>query len=96
MSATAAKEVLEGVLGGEGEPRAVAEARDLIQVSDRGELAGVVAGVIEANPDAVARFVGGEERVVGFLVGQVMRQTGGKADPRLVNELIREAMGTAG
>ena len=92
VSATAAKEVLEGVLAGEGEPRAVAEARDLVQVSDRGELAGAVEEVLAANSDAVERYRGGEEKVIGFLVGQVMRQTGGKADPKLVNELIRESL----
>ncbi|HEX6945872.1 MAG TPA: Asp-tRNA(Asn)/Glu-tRNA(Gln) amidotransferase subunit GatB [Acidimicrobiia bacterium] len=96
VSATAAKEVLEGVLAGEGEPQDVAEARDLVQVSDRGELAGVVSRVLEANPDAVERYRSGEERVIGFLVGQVMRETGGKADPRLVNELIREGIASNG
>ncbi|MFO7298684.1 MAG: Asp-tRNA(Asn)/Glu-tRNA(Gln) amidotransferase subunit GatB [Actinomycetes bacterium] len=96
VSATAAKEVLEGVLAGEGEPRQVAEARDLVQVSDRGALEGAVRRVLDANPDAVERLRSGEDKVIGFLVGQVMRETGGKADPRLVNELIREAVGSDG
>jgi aspartyl-tRNA(Asn)/glutamyl-tRNA(Gln) amidotransferase subunit B len=92
VSATAAKEVLDGVLAGEGTPREVAAARDLTQVSDAGALSEAVAEVLAANPDAVQRFREGEEKVVGFLVGQVMRQTGGRADPRLANQLVREAL----
>ncbi len=93
VSATAAKEVLEGVIDGEGTPSGVAQARDLIQVSDRAALDEVVGQVIGSNPDAVGRYrEAAEEKVVGFLVGQVMRETRGRADPRLVNELIREAL----
>ncbi|MCI0424242.1 MAG: Asp-tRNA(Asn)/Glu-tRNA(Gln) amidotransferase subunit GatB [Actinobacteria bacterium] len=93
VSATAAKEVLEGVLTGEGGPREVASSRDLIQVSDATRIGEVVDAVLTANPDAVAGYRDrGEEKVVGFLVGQVMRQTQGKADPRVVNELLREKL----
>ncbi len=96
VSATAAKEVMEGVLAGEGDPEQVADARNLGQVSDRGALTGAVAAVVAANPDAVGRYRAGEEKVVGFLVGQVMRETGGRADPKLANELIREALAASG
>jgi aspartyl-tRNA(Asn)/glutamyl-tRNA(Gln) amidotransferase subunit B len=92
VSSTAAKEVLEGVLAGEGDPSSVAAERDLTQVSDRGRIEEVVATVLAANPDAVERFRSGEEKIVGFLVGQVMRETAGRADPKLANELIREAL----
>ena len=88
--------MLEGVLAGEGDPAEVAEARNLGQVSDRGALAEAVAAVVAANPDAVDRFRSGEAKVVGFLVGQVMRETGGRADPKMVNELIREALAPPG
>jgi aspartyl-tRNA(Asn)/glutamyl-tRNA(Gln) amidotransferase subunit B len=94
VSSTAAKEVLDGVLAGEGSPRQVAMTRDLTQMSDPGELAAVVASVLASHPDAVESFrSGGEEKVVGFLVGQVMRLTQGKADPRMVNRLLRESLG---
>ncbi|MEX0864789.1 MAG: Asp-tRNA(Asn)/Glu-tRNA(Gln) amidotransferase subunit GatB [Acidimicrobiia bacterium] len=94
VSPTAAKEVLEGVLAGEGSPRQVAMTRDLAQMSDPGELAAVVASVLASHPDAVESFrSSGEEKVVGFLVGQVMRVTQGKADPRMVNRLLRESLG---
>ena len=88
VSASAAKEVLEGVLSGEGDPRQVAESRDLIQISDTSALEEAVDEALAANPDAVANYQAGEVKVVGFLVGQVMRATQGKADPKVVNELL--------
>ena len=92
VSSSAAKEVLAGVLSGEGRPRDVADTRDLLQLSDAGALDTAVAEVLAANPGAVEEFRGGEEKVVGFLVGQVMKATDGKADPRMVNQLLRERM----
>jgi aspartyl-tRNA(Asn)/glutamyl-tRNA(Gln) amidotransferase subunit B len=92
VSVSAAKEVLAGVLAGEGGPRTVAQSRDLIQISDSGALEEAVDGVLAANPDALESYRGGEQKVVGFLVGQVMRATGGKADPKLVNEILRSKL----
>ena len=92
VSSSAAKDVLEGVLGGEGGPRQVAESRDLVQISDVGALESAVDEVLAANPDAVESFRSGEQKVVGFLVGQVMRATQGKADPKLVNQLLGEKL----
>jgi aspartyl-tRNA(Asn)/glutamyl-tRNA(Gln) amidotransferase subunit B len=93
VSSSAAKDVLEGVLSGEGDPGEVAAARDLVQISDDSALESAVAEVLEQNPDAVTSYRAGEQKVVGFLVGQVMRATQGKADPRRVNELLVEALG---
>lgn len=92
VSSSAAKEVLTGVLAGEGTPQQVAEARDLVQISDTGALAAVVEKVVSENPDAVVSYQGGEQKVVGFLVGQVMRETQGKADPKMVNQLLRDKL----
>ncbi len=89
LSATAAKEVLAGVLAGEGEPEAVALRRDLLQVSDEGEITALVAGVLAAHPEEVARVASGEDKLIGFLVGQVMRAGKGKADPKVVDRLVR-------
>ncbi|GMQ85916.1 MAG: Asp-tRNA(Asn)/Glu-tRNA(Gln) amidotransferase subunit GatB [Acidimicrobiia bacterium] len=89
LSSTAAKEVLGAVLAGEGNAQAVAEARDLFQISDVSAIETVVDGVLAANTEAVAKIQGGDSKPVGFLVGQVMRATGGKADPKVVHELIR-------
>ncbi|MGF1616248.1 MAG: Asp-tRNA(Asn)/Glu-tRNA(Gln) amidotransferase subunit GatB [Acidimicrobiia bacterium] len=93
VSTSAAKEVLSGVLAGEGEPLEVAGERDLIQISDSGAIEAAVDAVLADNPEALASLQGGEEKVLGFLVGQVMRATQGKADPKLVNEVIRARAG---
>ena len=91
LSSSAAKEVLHGVLSGEGGPAEVAEARDLLQISDATVVESAVAGVLADNEDALERMRSGDMKPVGFLVGQVMRATGGRADPKLVSELIRAA-----
>ncbi len=90
LSSTAAKEVLSGVLAAEGTPRTVAMKRDLIQVSDESTIAGLVAAVLAEHPGEVARVAAGEEKLIGFLVGKVMRSGGGKADPKVVDRLVRE------
>lgn len=92
VSSSAAKEVLEGVLEGEGEPRRVAEARDLVQISDTSALEAAVEDALSANPDAVESIRSGETKAIGFLVGQVMRSTQGKADPKLVNQILNEKL----
>ncbi len=95
LSASGAKEVLDGVARGEGSPADVARSRDLVQVSDTGLIEAEVDAVLADNSDAVGRYRGGETKIIGFLVGQVMGRTQGKADPRLVNELLRAKLGTA-
>jgi len=89
LSATAAKEVLGGVLAGEGTPQVVAEARDLLQISDATEIEGVVDAVLADNADAIDKIRSGDMKPIGYLVGQVMQATGGKADPKIVQELVR-------
>jgi aspartyl-tRNA(Asn)/glutamyl-tRNA(Gln) amidotransferase subunit B len=89
LSATAAKEVLAGVLAGEGTPGEVAGARDLLQISDVDVIEGVVDEILAEHQEALERMRRGDMKPVGFLVGQVMRASGGKADPKVVSELIR-------
>ena len=89
LSSTAAKHVLEGVLAGEGAPRQVAEARDLIQIRDEGALETAVEAVLgAAGSETVQRIRAGDQKAIGFLIGQVMSSTGGKADPTIVRDLI--------
>jgi aspartyl-tRNA(Asn)/glutamyl-tRNA(Gln) amidotransferase subunit B len=94
VSATAAKEVLTGVLEGEGTPAEVAVSRDLVQVTDESALRAEVAAVLAEDAAAAARIAAGDTKPIGFLVGQVMKATGGKADPRRVSELITEMAGS--
>lgn len=89
LSATAAKGVLAAVLSGEGMPREIAEERDLLQISDVSAIEITVSEVLDEHADALEKVRSGDVKPLGFLVGQVMRATGGKADPRVVQELIR-------
>jgi aspartyl-tRNA(Asn)/glutamyl-tRNA(Gln) amidotransferase subunit B len=90
VSTSAAKDVLDGVLSGEGPPRDVAERRDLLQLSDADALEAAVEDVLAAHPKARDDLLAGEEKALGFLVGQVMKTTQGKADPRAVNQILRD------
>jgi len=87
-----AKTVLGAVLAGEGSPAEIVRARGLEQVRDEELLGAWVADVIESFPEEVERCRQGESKLVGFLVGQVMRRSGGKADPRRVGALLRGAL----
>lgn len=93
LSFSAAKEVLIAVMDGEGTPGDVAEAKDLFQVSDSGAIESAVESVLAENPDAVNKIRSGETKPLGFLVGQVMRQMGGRADPKVVHSLLRKRTG---
>jgi aspartyl-tRNA(Asn)/glutamyl-tRNA(Gln) amidotransferase subunit B len=96
LSSTAAKDVLGYVLDGEGTPSAVAASHDLIQISDEGALEDEVAKVLAANPAVLERLQAGDMKPIGFLVGQVMKATGGKADPKIVSEMVRSKATQAG
>jgi aspartyl-tRNA(Asn)/glutamyl-tRNA(Gln) amidotransferase subunit B len=72
--------------------RELVEELGLKQISDAGQLAGVVSRVIQDNPDAVAQFKGGKETTIRFLIGQVMRSTRGKANPQLAEQLLRQQL----
>ncbi len=87
-----AKGLLPRLRGTGADPAALVAAEGLAQVSDRGAIEAVVDEVIARYPDQATQFRSGKDRVVGFLVGQVMKSTGGKANPRLVQELLRAAL----
>lgn len=88
-----ARQVLEGVLAGEGSPTEVVEARGLEVVSDEGALTAAVHEALDANPDVVAKIKGGKVQAAGALVGAVMKATRGQADAARVRELIMEMVG---
>lgn len=88
-----AREVLEGVLAGEGDPTAIVEARGLEVVSDEGALTAAVQEALDANPDIVEKIKAGKVAAAGALVGAVMKATRGQADAARVRELIMEMVG---
>ena len=93
ISAGNGRVVLDKLVAEGGDPAAIVEREDLGAMGDSGELAGIVAKVIEDNPDVVERIRGGNARAMGALVGPVMRETKGKADGAEVNRLLREQLG---
>ena len=92
ISRTAGKEVLAVMVQEGGEPALIVEARGLHQLTDRDAIADAVDEVIGAHPDKVEQYRSGREGLAGFFVGQVMRATGGTADPELVSELVHERL----
>ncbi|MGD8897887.1 MAG: Asp-tRNA(Asn)/Glu-tRNA(Gln) amidotransferase GatCAB subunit B, partial [Acidobacteriota bacterium] len=94
ISGKIAKDVFEKMwTSGEG-PQAIVEREGLVQLSDEDALQATVAEVLEASPDQVAAYRGGKKAAIGWFVGQVMKKTGGKANPRVVNTLLKKALDT--
>ncbi len=90
-----AKALLPKLRGTGRDPAELVQAEGLAQVSDRGALEQAVADVIAKHPAQVEQFRGGKEQVLGFLVGQVMKASRGKANPQLVQELLRAQLAKA-
>ena len=83
-----ARQVVDGVLAGEGEPDEVVATRHLTVVSDDTELAAAVEQALAAQPDVAEKIRGGKVAAAGAIVGAVMRATGGQADAHRVRELV--------
>ncbi len=94
LSSTAAKDILFEMMNRSDSPRIIANEKNLIQVSDENQIMLIVDEVLvdKASQKAVTDFKNGNDKVIGFLVGQVMIKSGGKANPSLVQELIRKRL----
>jgi aspartyl-tRNA(Asn)/glutamyl-tRNA(Gln) amidotransferase subunit B len=88
-----AKAVLDEVFRSGADPAEVVERRGLSQVSDEGAIEAAVDRVLAANPAEVERYRGGRKNLIGFFVGQVMKETRGKGNPGVVNALLRKKLG---
>ena len=88
-----ARQAVDGVLAGEGDVDEVVKARGLEVVRDDGAIEAAVDEALAANPDIVEKYKAGNKKVVGAIVGQVMKATRGKADPAQVNQLIAKKLG---
>ena len=93
LSGRMGKDVLEALWKGEGSVDEIIEMRGLRQISDAGAIETLVNQVIDGFPEQVAQYRGGKTRVIGFLVGQVMEASRGKANPRQVNEMLKSKLG---
>jgi len=89
ISGKIAKDVFEALFKGEGASAdAIIEDRGLKQITDTGAIEGFVDQVIADNPDQVQQYLDGKTKIVGFLVGQVMKASKGKANPKEVNQML--------
>ena len=92
ISGKIAKEVFDAMWAGEGDADSVIEQRGLKQITDTGAIDSIVDAVIAANPGQVAEYRAGKDKLIGFFVGQVMKETGGKANPAQVNQALKKKL----
>jgi len=92
ISGKIAKDVLEAMWNGEGDADAVIDKRGLKQITDTGAIEAIVDEVIANNPDQLADYRAGKDKLLGFFVGQVMKASKGKANPAQVNELLAKKL----
>jgi aspartyl-tRNA(Asn)/glutamyl-tRNA(Gln) amidotransferase subunit B len=92
ISGKIAKDVFEAMWTGAGDADAIIDAQGLRQISDSGELERIVDGIIAANPGQLADYRAGRDKLFAFFVGQVMKQTQGKANPAQVNDILRRKL----
>jgi len=92
ISSKIAKTVFKAMLETGKGPQAIVEEQGLVQISDEGAIKEVVDRIVTANPQSVEDFRAGKEKAIGFLVGQVMKETKGKANPALVNQLLKDRL----
>lgn len=92
ISGKIAKEVFDAMWSGDGSADEIIDARGLRQITDASAIEAIVDAVIGANPDQVAEYRGGKHKVLAYFVGQVMKETGGKANPGRVNEILRKKL----
>jgi aspartyl-tRNA(Asn)/glutamyl-tRNA(Gln) amidotransferase subunit B len=88
ISSKIAKDVLDTLFESGGSPKQIVEQKGLKQVTDASSIEPFVDDVLSKNPDAREKFKAGKTNIIGFIVGQVMKASGGKANPKLVNELV--------
>jgi len=92
ISGKIAKTVFELMADGNKDPKKIIEEKDLKQQSDPKELEKIILEIISKNKDKVDQYKSGKEKLFGFFVGQVMKISGGKANPKLVNDILKEKL----
>ncbi|MEG3976421.1 Asp-tRNA(Asn)/Glu-tRNA(Gln) amidotransferase subunit GatB [Microcoleus sp. herbarium8] len=88
ISGKIAKDILPELLANGGSPTKLVESKGLIQISDTGAIDRAIDAVLAANPKELEQYRAGKTKLLGFFVGKVMKETGGRADPKLTNELL--------
>ena len=86
------KKVLREMFDTGKEPEAIVKEQGLIQISDEGELISIIEKILDENPQSIEDFKNGKDRAIGFLVGQIMKASKGKANPQIVNKMLGEKL----
>jgi len=92
ISSKIAKQVFEEMATTGKKPTLIVEEKGLVQISDPAKILPIIEQVIASNPENVDKFKAGNSKLLGFFVGQVLKNTGGKANPKIVNELVRQKL----
>lgn len=92
ISGKIAKEVFQIMLKSNSEPEQIVNEKNLAQISDTSEIEEIIKKIINSNPAQVNEYRSGKEKVFGFFVGQIMKETKGKANPAIVNEMLRKLL----
>ena len=92
ISSSIGKKVLTELFENPRDPEEIIKEKGWIQISDEGAIKEVVLKILEANPQSVADYKGGKDKALGFLVGQAMKETKGKANPQMLNQMFKEEL----
>jgi aspartyl-tRNA(Asn)/glutamyl-tRNA(Gln) amidotransferase subunit B len=94
ISGKIAKEIFSVMLASNADPEIIVKEKNLVQISDTSEIETIIQKIIDANKDQVEEYRSGKEKVFGFFVGQVMKESKGKANPKIVNEILKKILST--
>ena len=92
ISGKIAKDVFAEMLKTNANPEKIVKEKNLVQITDQSEIENIIKEILEKHPDQVKDYLGGKEKALGFFVGQVMRETKGKANPQLVNSILKNKL----
>ncbi|MBT3605250.1 MAG: Asp-tRNA(Asn)/Glu-tRNA(Gln) amidotransferase GatCAB subunit B, partial [Candidatus Latescibacteria bacterium] len=93
ISGNIARKVFDEMVDTGDAPQSIVEKQGLVQISDTSELDGIVDQIIADSPSEVERYKGGDKKLVGFFMGQIMKATKGQANPKMVSQILREKLG---
>jgi aspartyl/glutamyl-tRNA(Asn/Gln) amidotransferase subunit B (EC 6.3.5.-) len=92
ISTKIAKEIFEEMVKNGASPDNIVQTKGLRQITDEGRIEEVIAEVLNSNPDEVSRYLGGKDKLFGFFVGEAMKKLHGKANPKILNDLLRQKL----
>ena len=92
ISGKIAKEVFEEMYANKSDPQSIIENQNLTQVTDTKEINKIIEKVLQNHQDKLSEYKNGKNKLFGFFVGQVMKNSNGKANPKIVNELLKEKL----